>query len=173
MADRCITITGLTKTLRWMDKMPQNCLEVVRRSMRDAAKTTARQIRQRTPKRWRTLIKQRVKLYGKNNQSGQVEAKTGWIDTGRQHSSSGKANPPTDWFKAYWQNYGTLTGRDPRHEFKYPVKHSSTAAARRRRNRRGCPHQNFYERSVQGWHELFMSTFESAMVKYQGEFRNY
>lgn len=171
--DRCVTIKGLNETLRWMDKMPENCLKLTRKSMQDAAKATSKQIRQRTPKRWRTLTKQKVKLYGKNGQSGQVVAKMGWIDTGRQSSSTGKVNPPTDWFKAYWQNYGTLAGRDPNHEFKVPIKHGKTAAARRRRNRRGFKHLNFYEKSIEGWHELFMKAYDAAMVRYQDEFKNY
>lgn len=173
MADRCIEIKGLNDTLRWMDKMPENCLKITRKAMQDAAKATAKQVRQRTPKRWRALAKQKVKLYGKGWQSGEVVAKMGWIDNDQKSSSTGKTNPPTDWFKAYWQNYGTLAGRDPNHSFKEPVKHGKTAAAKRRKNRAGLQHQNFYEKSIEGWHELFMKTYEASMVKYQDEFRKH
>lgn len=169
MADRWIEIQGLEQTLRWMDKMPQNCLNLTTKSMKRAVSATAKQIRNRTPRRWRKLVKPRAKL----QRSGTVLARTGWIDTGQQSSSHGKSNPPTDWFKAYWLNYGTLEGRDSNHEFKYPVKKATTAAASRRKNKRGNVYQHFYERSIIGWQEKFREAFNEAMVKYQDEFRKY
>ena len=57
---------------------------------------------------------------------------------------------PDDWFKAYWKNYGTLTHRDPGHKFDYPIKPDNWAAAKRRRNRVGQKHENFYDGAVNG-----------------------
>lgn len=52
----------------------------------------------------------------------------------------------TDWFKAYWANYGTLSRRDPGHLFDNNVKKKTSA----RRNDIGQPAQLFFEKATKG-----------------------
>jgi hypothetical protein len=56
-----------------------------------------------------------------------------------------KAGNVDDWFKAYWLNYGTLSKRDPEHQFRTPVKHKGSAAAARRKFTEGLEPRKFFE----------------------------
>ena len=159
-----LTITGLDDCLKFFDNLPENVVKATRNALRDGGRATAKQIRQRVPKRWTRLVKTKV------TNKGNLYVTTGMFN-GHQsqgHQPSKKA-PIDDWFKMYWLNYGTLEGRDPSHEFDRPIKHAGTAAARNRKNRTGVQHRNFFEEAIKGWRETFMAAFNESFKRQERE----
>lgn len=156
MASR--TIEGLDKCLRDLDKAPEEVVKATQKAMRSAARVTVKDMRGKVPPRWAALLKYKVSRLS----SGNLNACYGMFNT---HQATGQ-NPDTwDWFKAYWNNYGTLEGRDPSHRFERPVKPSKTAAARNRRNRKGIVHENFFEVAASGSEVVFLRQFKKSLDK--------
>lgn len=154
-------IQGLDDCLRWMDKAPENCIKVSRAAMRDASRAVSKKMRQRTPKRWRRLVKFAVN----KNANGTLAA---WIGLFNGHQQQGHQNKDAkaidDWFKAYWANYGTLTHRDQSHTFKYGIKN------RRRRNNVGQRPMNFFEAAANGAESEFVDAFSKALAEKERDF---
>lgn len=154
-------IQGLDDCLRWMDKAPENCIKVSRAAMRDASRAVSKKMRQRTPKRWRRL----VKLAVNKNANGTLAA---WIGLFNGHQQQGHQNKDAkaidDWFKAYWANYGTLTHRDQSHTFKYGIKN------RKRRNNVGQRPMNFFEAAANGAESEFVDAFSKALAEKERDF---
>lgn len=161
-----ISISGLDDCLRWMDQMPENCVKAAQTALRDASKEVTKTIRARTPKRWRRLVKYKVKKLS----TGQLNAALGLWNGHQQQGHQNKGNAIDDWFKAYWANYGTLTHRDPNHHFIKPVKPSGTAAAKRRRNNIGQSAQLFFEDAIAGYEDRFVKTFSDSLAKQESTF---
>jgi len=154
-------IQGLDDCLRWMDKAPENCIKVSRAAMRDASRAVSKKMRQRTPKRWRRLVKFAVN----KNANGTLAA---WIGLFNGHQQQGHQNKDAkaidDWFKAYWANYGTLTHRDQSHTFKYGIKN------RKRRNDVGQRPMNFFEAAANGAESEFVDAFSKALAEKERDF---
>ena len=154
-------IQGLDDCLRWMDKAPENCIKVSRAAMRDASRAVSKKMRQRTPKRWRRLVKFAVN----KNANGTLAA---WIGLFNGHQQQGHQNKDAkaidDWFKAYWANYGTLTHRDQSHTFKYGIKN------RKRRNNVGQRPMNFFEAAANGAESEFIDAFNKALAEKERDF---
>lgn len=154
-------IQGLDDCLRWMDKAPENCIKVSRAAMRDASRAVSKKMRQRTPKRWRRLVKFAVN----KNANGTLAA---WIGLFNGHQQQGHQNKDAkaidDWFKAYWANYGTLTHRDQSHTFKYGIKN------RKRRNNVGQRPMNFFEAAANGAESAFVDAFSKALAEKERDF---
>lgn len=154
-------IQGLDDCLRWMDKAPENCIKVSRAAMRDASRAVSKKMRQRTPKRWRRLVKFTVN----KNANGTLAA---WIGLFNGHQQQGHQNKDAkaidDWFKAYWANYGTLTHRDQSHTFKYGIKN------RKRRNNVGQRPMNFFEAAANGAESEFVDAFSKALAEKERDF---
>ena len=154
-------IQGLDDCLRWMDKAPENCIKVSRAAMRDASRAVSKKMRQRTPKRWRRLVKFAVN----KNANGTLAA---WIGLFNGHQQQGHQNKDAkaidDWFKAYWANYGTLTHRDQSHTFKYGIKN------RKRRNDVGQRPMNFFEAAASGAESEFVDAFSKALAEKERDF---
>ena len=55
-----LTITGLDDCLKFFDNLPENVVKATRNALRDGGRATAKQIRQRVPKRWTRLVKTKV-----------------------------------------------------------------------------------------------------------------
>lgn len=155
-----VEITGIDDVLRTLEAAPKEMRAVARKSMGKASSTTARRMKQKTPTRWRGLVGYRVAI---DRRTGGIQARMGYYNAktakGKQPKNTDRA---FDWFKAYWNNYGTLSKRDPRHVFKFPVKPARWAAAQRRRNRTGIPALHFFEKARQGWEDIFLSAFRAA-----------
>jgi len=134
-----VRIEGIDQALRAFQNAPEKMDKILLTAMRAACKPVAKEIRGNTPKRFQKLVKYKVKA----TRSSCVEAWIGLFNNKQQQGSQGKTKVD-DWFKFYWQNYGTLNNRDPRHHFKNPVKHSKTKAARNRRGSMGIEPRNFY-----------------------------
>ena len=154
-------IQGLEDCLRWMDKLPENCIKVSRSAMRDASRSVTKKMRTRTPKRWRRLVKFLVN----KSSDGTLAA---WIGLFNGHQQQGHQNKDAkaidDWFKAYWANYGTLTHRDQSHSFKYGIKN------RKRRNNVGQRPMNFFEFAANGAESEFVDAFSKALAEKERDF---
>lgn len=146
-----IRIDGLQDCIRWADNLPANALKLSQKGMREASKVTARQIRQKSPKRWKTLVKYKV---FKGTVTGDTNALIGYYNR-----TPGRGREVSDWFKAYWANYGTLTKRDPSHHFDTAIKGS----VRGRRNNVGQDAEKFFEAASEGWEDTFMTAFDKAL----------
>lgn len=154
-------IQGLDDCLRWMDKAPENCIKVSRAAMRDASRTVSKKMRQRTPKRWRRLVKFAVN----KNANGTLATWIGFFNGHQQQGHQNKdAKAIDDWFKAYWANYGTLTHRDQSHTFKYGIKN------RKRRNNVGQRPMNFFEAAANGAESEFIDAFNKALAEKERDF---
>ena len=148
-------IEGMDDCLRCLDAAPGNVVKMAKTAMREGGKQTARLIRQRTPARWRKLAGYKI---SKGQLSGDSYALVGYFNKGGKKEERGQI---PDWFKAYWQNYGTLTKRDPSHHFENAVK----GKVRGRRNSVGQAAQNFFEGAIGGWEDKFMEAFEKKMAE--------
>lgn len=157
-----ITITGLDDCLKLFDNAPENVVKAARKAMATASRKAATNVRRRIPKRFSSLVRSRVTNKGKINSVFGLF--NGHQSNGRQANPE---RPIDDWFKAYWQNYGTLEGRDPTHHFDRPVNHAGTAAAKRRRGRRGIQHRNWFEYAIDGWRSTFVANFREAFKAQQ------
>ncbi len=158
MADS-FRIKGIEDCERFLDAQPANVLSLTRKAMGAGGRAGARSIRSRVDKRYAYLAKSKT---GKIRNGDGFRTRFGLFDGGEVDGTqpkSGKRKTFT-FYKAYWRNYGTLEGRDPSHNFRYPVKKQSTQAAEKRRNRTGEMHTNFFESAAAGVEEVFMDTFE-------------
>ncbi|MBQ2371557.1 MAG: hypothetical protein II289_00110 [Bacteroidales bacterium] len=154
-----VHIEGVEDCLKMFDNAPANAVKICTKAMRAGARASANHIRKATPKRWRKLVKSR----GGKLADGSPWARAGLYNnkqaTGRQ-STKGK-DPAFDWFKAYWANYGTLSRRDPTHQFQYKIKPKS----KERRQSVGQPAQNFFEKAIVGWEEKFVDAFYTEVER--------
>lgn len=159
-------IEGMDDVVRFLDNLPANLESVAKKAMRKANKETSKRIRAATPARFQKLVS------GKVVRARSTKDLTATIGLWNKHEVNGHQNRRgeiTDWFKAYWKNYGTLENRDPNHEFDYPVKPARTAAAARRKNRTGQRPERFFEAGIAGWESIWVKAFEAEMVKLQDE----
>lgn len=161
-----ITISGLQDCIKFFDNAPENMMKATRKALREASKETTKLVRAKTPKRWRRMLRYKVvKTY-----KGDLNAVFGLFNN---KMAQGHQNPNgsqiDDWFKAYWLNYGTLDKRDPEHQFQRPVKHSKTAAARRRKNTAGIAPRKFFEQAIAGWSDPFVRAFQESLRKQENE----
>lgn len=156
-----IHIEGLDDCLRCMDAAPGNVLEMVQGAFRDASKKTARQIRMKTPAKFRRLV--RYKVF-QGQISGNTNVLIGLFNVKKRKDSGDEV---FDWFKAYWKNYGTLQNRDPNHDFVYPVKRNV-----KRRNNVGQMPERFFEAAIAGWEQPFFDNFQEALKQREDQLYN-
>lgn len=145
--------------LRLLDKAPENLLKVAKKALASASKKTVKYFKGGIPDRYQALSSYRVKQL----RNGSLSATVGLFDKGKKggHQPGNGADPVLDWFKAYWQNYGTLGGRDPQHNFREPVK-----KAKRARMPHGITARRFFERSTNGWQDVFVKEFKDYIDKH-------
>ena len=161
--NQILTIEGMSDCLKWTEKAPEEMVKLAKKAMRSGGKAVAKVMRSRIDSRWRSLVK--YKITGGSNDRD-LNCGIGFFNTHvRQGHRNAGQKPADDWFKAYWANYGTLTRRDPNHRFEKPIRHASTAAARRRRNNIGQPHLNFFEKAQQGYEDTFYNNFASTLAE--------
>ena len=156
-------ITGLDDCLKCFDKAPSNLLKVVKQALRDGGKQAAKEIRKAMPRRFKRLVSSKVV---KGSVSGDWSALVGAFNK----IQSG-TDEPSDWFKAYWKNYGTLTHRDKSHKFDYPIKPDHWAAAKRRRNNVGQPHENFYDGAIGPAQDAFLRAFQDSVKRQEDKLK--
>ena len=156
---KAVTISGLDDCLRCFDAAPGNLVKISQTALREASKKTSRQIRQKTPQRFRRLVKYKV---FKGGVTGNLNALVGLFNRKQTENGSGKV---ADWFKAYWQNYGTLTKRDQEHHFQNAVKRN----VRNRRNNVGQDAKKFFEQAISGWEEPFVEAFAQSLKEQENK----
>lgn len=127
--------------------------------MREAAQPVAKKIRAGVPKEFRRLIRAKF-IKPERRINGNATVIIGAFKRKKQSD-----NEINDWFKMYWKNYGTLSLRDPGHEFVFPVKKGN----RRRRNNVGQPHRNFFDEAIRGWEAMIFETFVVALKRRENE----
>ena len=150
-----IRIEGLDECLKSLDRLPKNALRMTEAAMKEAAQPVVKKIRSGMPKEFRRLIRSKV-IKAERRMNGNSTLIIGAFK--RKKQSDKEVN---DWFKAYWQNYGTLSHRDPGHEFVFPIKKGS----RRRRNNVGQPHRNFFDDAIRGWESMIFENFVAALKR--------
>jgi len=144
-------ITGLDDALKCFDQAPQNLLKVVRQALKDGGKQAAKEIRRAMPRRFKRLVSCKVV---RGSLTGDWSALVGAFNKVKSGTDE-----PSDWFKAYWKNYGTLARRDKNHKFDYPIKKLS----RKRRNEVGQPHENFYDAAIAPAQGAFLRAFQDSV----------
>ena len=154
MAELC-RIVGLDKVMKMMDAAPANSLKLTRKAMREASKQTATVLRGRVPERWRSMTNFKI---DRNRVTGEPCSYIGLFAASGGRKSNN--DPNMDWFKAYWNNYGTLQSRDPNHKFKYPIKPHTTKLIPK-----GQLAHRWFEKSLAGIGEIFMGYFRASFKK--------
>ena len=156
-----VKIEGLRECDSALSNMPSAALKLIKKSMQEASKPVARNIRSAVDiPHWRKLVKFKVAV-GRTAWEG-TQASVGMFNNGKVTNSTSKADR-ADWFKAYWANYGTLSRRDPQHPFKNAVR------AKKRHQNVGQPPQNFFERGAEGQEQVFLKQFEDYFSSHQNE----
>jgi len=153
-----IRVEGLDDCLKALDRLPENALRMTEAALKEAAQPVAKKIRSGMPSEFRRLIKAKV-IKAERRLNGNSTAIIGAFKRRRQDERE-----VNDWFKMYWQNYGTLTHRNPGHEFVFPIK-----KGKRRRNNVGQPHKDFFEAAANGWDQLMYNNFIAAIKRRDNE----
>ena len=162
-----INVDGLDDVMRLFDRLPENIVKMEKAAMRKASQAVAKHVRKGVPKRFRRLVKYKVHEDRNRNTYVLIGLYNRKEVAGHQPE---EGDPVFDWFKAYWANYGTLKRRDPSHQFKTKIKPKTQG--NQRRQSVGQPAQNFFEKSVQGWQDTYMETFEKEMKQNENDLYN-
>lgn len=157
-----VKIEGVADCLRWMEEAPADMVKVAKKAMRAGGRVVTKEMKAKIDARWRGLIKYKVSG-GRNDKD--LNCGIGLFNTHQQQGKQPDTHAVDDWFKAYWKNYGTLARRDPKHQFTKPIKPDRQAAAQRRRNRLGQPHENFFEAILQGYEDRFYDAFAKSLAE--------
>lgn len=160
MATTGTYITGLDDALKCFDRAPSNLLKVVRTALKEGGRQAAKEIRKAMPRRFKRLVSCKVV---KGALSGDLSALVGAFNRVKSGTDE-----PSDWFKAYWKNYGTLTRRDRSHKFDNPVKKQTA----RRRNNVGQPAENFYDPSIGPAQDAFLRAFEDSVKQQEDKLKD-
>ncbi len=154
-------IEGLEDVLRMFDGAPKELQKAARKAMASAARKVAAQFRRRIPPRWMRLIKSKAKM----SRGGDLYATMGLYNGKEAGGRQPKGKRVSDWFKAYWADYGTLERRDPHHKFDYPVKSKDSANGRLRRNDKGQYPEGFFEEAAEGWEAVFAAELKESLKR--------
>lgn len=146
-------IEGLDDCFRCLDMAPENAVKMVNTALRTASRKTAKQIRMKMPFTFGRLV--RYKVF-KGKITGDTNALVGLFNNKKREKNENKE--VSDWFKAYWKNYGTLRHRDPDHQFLYKIRWE-----RPKRNKEGQLPERFFERAIVGWDVPFFESFAESM----------
>lgn len=167
MSAAYLKIEGMSDCMRWCDKAPEDMVKLAKKAMRDGGKAVTKRMRLKIDARWRALLKYKV-TGGKNDKD--LNCGIGMFNNQKHQSHDNRKNPPSDWFKFYWGNYGTITKRDPKHHFEKPVKNEivyrgrrKEFAEKRRRNNIGQQYNNWFEEALLGYEEEFFEAFDKVI----------
>lgn len=139
-----VRIEGLDDVMRMYNDAPDVMIKDARDASRQAAKGVAKELRALMPQKYRKLVSSSVQ----NMSDGTLST---WIGLYRRRE-------PELWYKAYWMNYGTLSKRDPSHQFTRPVRPNH-----RRRNNVGQPPRNFYDGPASMVGDRFLEAFRREL----------
>lgn len=164
-------ISGIDEVARAFEKSPENLDKVLVKAFRAACKPAVKKVKSEVPGRFKSLVKGKVA----KDADGNIVATIGMFNNQKANGHQNKGSKVTDWFKAYWKNYGTLSRRDPNHKFDRPVrsKHSykvkgttkSNYQAKYRRQDVGQPHENFFNEDARHYSPEFMNALKESAKK--------
>lgn len=146
-----LEVEGFKEALAGIDGAPTRLKKIVDKAFKEGGKAASRSVRQKTPKRWKKLVRYKVEKSLRGNTSALI----GYFNSSR--GTRGKSDMP-DWFKAYWKNYGTLSRRDPEHKFDNPVKPHVE-----RRNNAGQFPEKFFEAAMERMEDAFIGKVEEVL----------
>ena len=158
---KAIRIDGVEDVLRMFDGAPKELQKAGRKAMASAGRKVAAKLKRRIPPRWKRLIRSKANM----SRSGNLYAVMGLYNGHESQGRQPDGKKVSDWFKAYWSNYGTLARRDPGHRFDYPVKSRRSAGGRLRRNDMGQFPERFFEAAAGGWENVFLDGFKDSLKK--------
>lgn len=144
-----VRIEGLEDVMSMLDNAPAEMIKDARKASGDAAKEVVRDLRPKIPQKYRKLVGSSVQMLSDGTLST-------WIGLFNRKKHPGL------WNIGYWQNYGTLTKRDPSHHFVRPVR-----SGVKRRNNTGQEPRNFWEGPSAMNAEKFLEAFKRRL-KEQG-----
>ena len=159
-----IKIEGVSDALKVFEHQPQNAKKVSSRAMKDAVRAGTREMKRSAPARFKALVK------GKNGLDSSLDS---WASIGYYNTKVSQGHQPkgfrgagarggiSDWFKFYWNDYGTLSLRDPSHKFTRPVKKNVKA----RRNNVGIPPRGYFDRAIPSVTQRFNETYQDSVEK--------
>lgn len=143
------------------DGAPKELQKAGKKAMASAGRKVAAKLKRQIPSRWKRLIKSKAKM----SRDGNFWAVMGLYNGHEAQGHQPNGKKVSDWFKAYWANYGTLARRDPSHSFDYPVKSRKSASGRLRRNDMGQFPERFFEDAAGGWENVFLDGFKDSLKK--------
>lgn len=158
---KAIRIDGVEDVLRMFDGAPKELQKAGKKAMASAGRKVAAKLKRQIPSRWKKLIKSKAKM----SRDGNLYAVMGLYNGHEAQGHQPDGKKVSDWFKAYWANYGTLERRDPSHRFDYPVKSRKSASGRLRRNNMGQFPERFFEDAAGGWENVFLDGFKDSLKK--------
>ena len=158
---KAIRIDGVEDVLRMFDGAPKELQKAGKKAMASAGRKVAAKFKRQIPARWKKLVKSKAKM----SRGGDFYADMGLYNGHEAQGHQPNGKKVSDWFKAYWADYGTLARRDPNHKFDYPVKSKDSANGRLRRNDMGQYPTGFFEEAAEGWENVFMTEFNDSLKK--------
>nr|DAM80531.1 MAG TPA: hypothetical protein [Caudoviricetes sp.] len=158
---KAIRIDGVEDVLRMFDGAPKELQKAGKKAMASAGRKVAAKLKRQIPSRWKKLIKSKAKM----SRDGNFWAVMGLYNGHEAQGHQPDGKKVSDWFKAYWADYGTLERRDPNHKFDSPVKSKDSASGRLRRNDMGQFPERFFEAASGGWETVFISEFKGSLKK--------
>ena len=158
---KSIRIDGVEDVLRMFDGAPKELQKAGKKAMASAGRKVATKLKRQIPQRWKKLIKSKAKM----SRDGNFYADMGLYNGHEAQGHQPNGQKGSDWFKAYWADYGTLERRDPNHKFDYPVKSKDSANGRLRRNDKGQFPTGFFEEACEGWENVFLEEFKGSLKK--------
>lgn len=130
-------VEGADRITEMFAKMPGEMKREMKVQMRRASKPWLTRMKASAPHpEWKQLAKINVKQLRKH---AMISCMVGFFGSKRDKDRQ------SEWMKLYWDNYGTLTRRDPQHTFGRPIRRNTNP-----RNWRGQPHRNFYDKAMEG-----------------------
>lgn len=156
-----ITIEGINDCFKTFDKMPENANKLCRKAMSRGTKAVAKKMKTQIPSCYKKLIKAIVK---KSSVTDDLQALVGAFNSGATTINGYNS----DWFVMYWNNYGTLAGRDNNHDFDNPVKNSNRAK-RLKTQKRGIKAKNWFEKAQEGCENIFYDEFQKTIIQSQDD----
>ncbi|MBR5979434.1 MAG: hypothetical protein IK029_01430 [Oscillospiraceae bacterium] len=139
-------IEGTKEACAFLEAYPKETKKIISKALRYAVNPVAKKVKSAVPyPKWQTLV--RVKA-NESKVTGRLYAVAGMLDNGQSSVKGGI----TDWFKAYWMNYGTLQRRDHAHKFVRGPRGKNSRNKMGQPNPKGKAQQyyHFYDKAVDG-----------------------
>ena len=133
-------IEGTKEACDFLAAYPRETKRIISNALRYAVSPVAKKVKGAVPgdfPQWKSLVRVKAK---QSKLTGRIYAVAGMLDNGQATTPGGIS----DWYKAYWYNYGTLQRRDPSH------KYDRAPRGKKSRNKLGQYPANYYDRAVEG-----------------------